>query len=49
MKNNMKELNMKELNLDEMKQVNGGWIITICGIGLWAATMMAIPYLIDND
>jgi len=48
MNTNTKELNLKELSLDEMENVNGGWLITICGICLWAAAMMAIPYLVPD-
>ena len=45
---NTNEMNMKELNLEEMEQANGGWLVTICGIALWAAAMMAIPYLVPD-
>ena len=44
---NTNEMNMKELNLDEMEQASG-WLVTICGIALWAAAMMAVPYLVPD-
>ena len=54
MRNHMKKITnqtvTREMSLDEMKQVNGGWIVTIVGIAAGAAALTIISACFgDNE
>ena len=45
MNTNTNNTAMKELSLDELEQVNGGWVFTVCFILVWGTAMTVLPYV----